>query len=197
MPTTTTTVALREERRRFLRNEPPAPFDVSLLQPNGLLPADSVNVSESGLCLRLQERLEVHSLVRLQLTSGRTASIRHVECAGRVAWIMQRLDLRQQPPFLFDVGIELIKPPLIWRQSLAQRGALPVSPAHRAVRKGLEAVTIRNRRYVPALEHVPTQALRWHVVVSVDGIPCFSGRYASERAALAAWATFKRQQAKR
>ncbi|MBI1992263.1 MAG: PilZ domain-containing protein, partial [Candidatus Omnitrophica bacterium] len=115
---TLTATSLRE-RRKFPRHEPPPRFDASLLLPQGAVPAHSINVSEGGLCVRLEETLEVRSLVRLQLTpvegSGSGRGQRPMECAGRVAWVIQRLDLRSAPPFLFDVGVEFVDPPPLLR----------------------------------------------------------------------------------
>ncbi len=191
-----------QERRRFIRNEPPPHFGISLLQPQGSIDADTVNFSEGGLCLRLQEMLEIRSLVRLRLTpegSGSRHEGQPLQCTGRVAWVVQRLDLRNSPPFLFDVGIEFVDPPPILRQLIAQKDSSPASaPRAPATRqKTLDSWTSRSRVYVPYLERLVNHSLPWHLVVMVDGVPCFSGHYPSERTALAAWAQFKRDQAKR
>jgi len=176
---------------------------VHMLQPQGVIAIDRVNVSEGGVCLRLPTMLEVRSLVRLQLTpnDGPAGRLRPVECTGRVAWVVQRLDLRDMPPFLFDVGIEFVDPPPVLRQLLAQRGvrlASVRSGGRRLPRKRHPAsAVVRGRTFIPRLESDASQAVRWHLVVTVDGIPCFSGRYASERLAKTAWAQFQRQQARR
>ena len=188
-----------QERRHFSRTEPLGHVAVNLLHPHTSTAPYSVNVSEGGLCLRLQDMLEVRSLVRLQLTQERSGVDRErsVECRGRVAWIIQRLDLRDSPPFLFDVGIEFVEPSRMVRRLLMQGGEHLVAETRRLVRVHmLEPLTVRGRSFIPKLEREATQALHWHLIVSADGTPCFSGRYASERAALAAWATFQRQQLK-
>ena len=213
-----------QERRKFPRSESPLRlFGVSLLQPQGPVPASPVNVSEGGFCFRLEEVLEVRSLVRLQVTPARPAPDqsrggarpdltqgqvrggigfarvqRPVECKGRVAWVIQRLDLRSTPPFLYDVGVEFVDPHPILRQFLTQRiGQLSALKGRAARGKQIEPVMIRGRQFIPRLEREPTPPMRWHLVVSVDGTPCFSGHYPFERAAVAAWARFKRQQARR
>ena len=113
-------------------------------------------------------------------------------------WIIQRLDLRNTPPFLFDVGIEFMDPPPLLRQLMAQRGGiLPRQKGRATQSKRLIVAVIRGREFVPRLERSSTRALRWHLVVSVDGVPCFSEHFPSERAAMAAWERFKRQQARR
>ncbi|MBI3320941.1 MAG: PilZ domain-containing protein [Candidatus Omnitrophica bacterium] len=203
-----------QERRQFARSEWTARVAINLLRTRRSIVADPVvNISEGGLCLRLQEELQVRSLVQMQLTataaggsSERTGqgtapeslrTGRPVRCTGRVTWVVQRLDLREAPPFLFDVGIEFVDPPPLLRRLLVQRGAALTSKSREPHTKTLEASIIRGRRFVPRLERSSRPPLRWHLVVSVDGVPCFSSHFASEQEALAAWARFKRQQAKR
>ena len=57
-----------QERRSFVRSEFPPRFGINLLEPQRPVLADGLNVSEGGLCLRVEETLEVRSLVRLQIT---------------------------------------------------------------------------------------------------------------------------------
>jgi len=199
------------ERRQHPRDAVSPRVAINLLQPHASATISSINYSEGGLCLRLREALEVRSLVRLQVTptrpgdgEGRTGEIsapsrgsRPVECTGRVAWVIQRLDLRSVPPFLFDIGIEFVDPPPILRQLIAQRGGLAALKDRAAPGKGLDSSVIRGRHFIPRLEREASRPPRWHLVVSVDGAPCFSGRYPSERTALIAWAAFKRQRGRR
>jgi len=176
---------------------------ISLLHRSGPIPANSVNMSEGGLCFRVEETIEVRSLVRLQLTLeglGSTRGQRPMECAGRVAWVIQRMDLRPAPPFLFDVGIEFVDPPPMLRQVLAQQGSALGRPEGRSAQdheRTLEPAAIRGRQFVPRLTRQANQPSRWHLIVTVDGAPCFSGRYPSRRAATAAWTRFKRERGKR
>ena len=206
---TVTSPAL-QERRKFFRNDGSSPIAINLLHSNRSVLANSVNFSEGGLCLRVQETLEVRSLIRLQLTPARPHTKRAgafgagarwqhpLQCTGRVTWVVQRLDLRGNPPFLFDVGIEFVDPPPILRQFLAQRGGrLGLARPPAVTNKSLAPALIRSRQYVPRLERSSNPALgRWHLVIAIDGVPCFSEHYPSERVAVAAWATFKRQQAR-
>ncbi len=168
-----------------------------MLQPRAEMPASGVNISEGGLCFRLRQALEVRSLVRLRLTpegaSSRSGSVRAsqaMECKGRVAWVIQRLDLSDAAPFFYDVGIEFVDPPPALRQLMVRAGDQP-SQAGREAK--LPSATIRGRRYVPHLVRETDQALAWHLVVMVDGSPCFSGRYATKRQAAGAWDGFKRR----
>ena len=200
-----------QERRRFARGETVPRLAINLLQPP--LVAGNVNISEGGLCLRLAEHLEVRSLIQMEIAPERASlpslgdrqAPRSVQCTGRVSWVMQRLDLRDTPPFLFDVGIEFVNPSRTLRQWLAlpSLGRTPVAA------KQLLPVTIRGRSFSPQLERVPGRAVpstasraksrdagRWHLVVTVGGVPCFSQRYASRQDAERGWAAFKRQQAR-
>ena len=200
-----------QDRRKFPRHDVPPRFHINLLHAHGAVTADSVNVSEGGLCLRLAEELEVRSLVRMQLTpasslheSGQLGEgvvgrgLRPMRCTGRVTWIVQRLDLREGPPFLFDVGIQFVNPPQTLRQFMARQGISLSEMTHRVAQaKTLESAVIRGRQFVPRLERSPDHGRRWHLIVSVDGAPCFSHRFASEREALTAWTRFKREQARR
>lgn len=190
-----------QERRKFPRSETQARFHIDLLRPQGLIPADSVNYGEGGLCVRLEEMLEVRSLVRLQLTAERSGVLRGpraLECTGRVAWVIQRLDLRNVPPFVYDVGIEFVDPPTGLRHLMAQRGVRAAAlKGQSASEKTLDAALIHGRHFSPRLQRELNHPPRWHLIVTVEGVPCFSGRYPSERQAMAAWLQFKRQQAKR
>ncbi len=219
---------MMEERRRAPRVEVQAQLAVSVLEPRGAGSIGGINISEGGVCLRLQEALEVRSLVRLQVARGIRAAgarlgkdRRPVECTGRVAWVIQRLDLRDAPPFLFDVGIEFVDPPPLLRQLLSRallsradgglaalkdlsRDEVARTSAQRRMsasnpRKGRElpSALIRGRRYVAKVDDEPGAAARWHLVVFVDEMPCFSGRYSTERATLEAWTQFKRSRMKR
>jgi hypothetical protein len=188
-----------QDRRRFGRADAPSRLAVDLLQLERRFAVDAVNVSEAGLCLRLEERLEVRSLVNLQLrpSRGRAGGVRPVRCEGRVAWVIQRLDLREVPPYLFDVGIEFSDPPAFLRRLMAGRGGHPAArpPTIRAV--SLASAVLHGRQYVPTLERAANSRASWHLVIAVDGVPCFSERYPSERAAKAAWEAFRRRQARR
>ena len=187
-----------QERRKSLRSEGSQSVAISLLQAARAVPANNVNFSEDGLCLRVRETLEVRSLVRLRLTPRLQ---RPLQCTGRVMWVVQRLDLRTNPPFLFDVGIEFVDPPPVLRQFLARQGGrLKLTRAQLqrpAANKTLAPASLRGRQYVPLLSRAPNAAVRrWHLVVNIDDVPCFSEHYASERAAVMAWGRFKRQQAR-
>ena len=199
----TLTAAPTQERRKFLRNDAPLRLAVNLLVPP--LSADSVNISAGGLCLRLAEQLEVRSLVQLEIAQERAClpspgdrqAPRAIQCAGRVSWVMQRLDLRDAPPFLFDVGIEFVNPPRLLRQWLAQPGrALPTLRKSAVSAKLRAPAFIRGRAFMPHVERAAGRPVRWHLVVTIDGTPCFSEHYPSKPAAEDGWAKFKRQQAR-
>ena len=199
---TATSVSVQQERRKFPRNDARPRCEINLLHPPRAIAAGSVNFSEGGLCLRLQEILEVRSLVRLQVTpesGGGERTHRPFQCTGRVRWVIQRLDLSDVPPFFYDVGIEFIDPPQVLRQLMAQYGVTAaVERAGRATReRSLASALVHGKEFVPRLERTSTRPLPWHLIITVDSTPCFSHHYASERVALIAWAHFKRQEARR
>ena len=183
----------RQERRRFPRTNPPVGLNVSLVKPTHATVVNSLNAGPSGLCLRVQEALEIHSQVRLALNWARH---RELACSGRVAWVTQRLDLRSAPPFLYDVGIEFVSPPTALKQwfSAGKRSIVKKTFADGRTRK-MEPWSAGGREFVPRLSR-GEDAAPWHLIVRVDGAPCFSGHYKSEREALASWVRFKRKQKK-
>ena len=160
-----------QERRKFSRDESHPSWEVNLLRSGHLVAADGMNFSKGGLCLRLQEVLEVRSVVRLQFTparpgdgprrsgvrsgseekrvdeaSGLLKASRGLHCSGRVTWVIQRLDLRNAPPFVYDVGIEFVDPPPALRQFMTQGGGHQEAVKGRPVRlKTLAPAMIRGR----------------------------------------------------
>lgn len=178
-----------QERRRFLRQDVPERVSVNLLEPSAAGPVTYVNYSEGGLCLRLTQALDVRAVVRMRLRPE-DASHRPISLTGRVAWVMQRLDLRTSAP-LFDIGIEFTDAVPKIQQALGRRLA-----GQRAGTR-LEPSSIGGRLFVPQLEKTAAPHGRWHLVVAVESVPCFSGHYDSERAALLAWGKFKSSQARR
>jgi hypothetical protein len=95
------------------------------------------------------------------------------------------------------VGIEFVDPPPLLRQLIARRqGALTASRKTMIHRRALATRIVRGRQFIPHLERDPGNTSPWHLIVSVDGVPCFSHRYTSEAAALVGWSQFKRAQAK-
>lgn len=193
------TRTLTKERRQFTRAAWPAAVGINLLQPSGVGPIDRVNVSEGGLCLRLPAMLEVRSLVRLQLTPGNSLAgrSRRMECTGRVAWVTQRLDLRDMPPYLFDIGIEFVNLPKSVRRWLLQQEGRPAGTGRRpgvAQDARLTPVVARGRWFTPRIASDGARQARWHLIITVDETPCFSRRYPTEREALAAWERFRRGQ---
>jgi len=189
---------MTQERRHSRRRTVAKRFGIQLVHQRRFIAAHGINISEGGLCLRVEEELQVRSLVRLQFTPEKVSAASPLTCVGRVAWVIQRLDLRPMPPFLFDVGIEFVDPPATVRQLLGRHG-VDAAAAKEALPKArvLEVATVRGREFVPRLTRVTTASPPWHLIVTVDGVPCFSGHYPSERATLKAWAQFKRDQMRR
>jgi len=180
-----------EERRKAPRVDWRGRVELNLPNLQTPLAGNSLNMSEEGMCLRLQEALEVRSRVRLRLFTE--SSKKPVECTGRVAWVMQRLDLRNAPPFLYDVGVQFIDRPGRFRQFADRAGVLVKPSSGRAAKESsLQPSVINGRSYVPRLQQESSSGPRWHLIVTVDGAPCFSHRYASVQEAADSWAQFRR-----
>ena len=187
------------ERRRSARSTTTPPFAITVRHARTLVPARSVNFSNGGLCFRFRHLLEVRSLIRLRLTPEASASgssagraSQPVDCTARVAWVVQRLDLAEAASALYDVGIEFVDPPPTLRQLIARAGG---RLSHADKGGELPSVIIRDRRYLPRVAREGGHALPWHLIVLVEGSPCFSGRYATKWQAVGAWTRFRRQQA--
>lgn len=187
-----------EDHRRTARIKFQGRVELALPHRAERLAGSSLNLSEGGACVRVQEALDVRSPVTMRLFAPPHS--RPVECLGRVVWVVQRLDLRSAPPFLYDVGVEFIKPPARLRALASDRGlaARGLPAAGKVVtHQSLQPATIRGRVYEPRLVHELGEQASWHLVVKVDGAPCFSQRYPAEREGLQAWSQFKRQMARR
>jgi hypothetical protein len=142
--------------------------------PSDVLDANPVNVSDAGICLRIKELLEVSSRVQVRLFASAKQPPR--TCDGRVAWVVQRLDLRSSPPFLYDVGVEFLK------AAVAQTNG----------RLKWEPIVVAQRRYTPSIQRDLAGGDPWHLVVRVDGAPCFAKRFGMLRDAREAWEKFQR-----
>ena len=186
-----------EERRRVPRVEFQGRVELEIPNRPAHVEASSVNLTEGGICVRVQEVLEVRLPVRLRLFAQPRS--RPLECPGRIAWVVQRLDLRDAPPFLYDVGVEFINPSARLRQFASRLGvSVKSSPASgawkRATPHNLQPITIKGRDYEPRLVQEPSSDnAPWHLIVMVEGVPCFSHRYPSAREAIESWKQFKRQ----
>lgn len=186
-------MALRvvEEHRKLSRVELQGRVEIDVLHRPARVEANAVNLSEGGMCVRLQEALEIRSRVRLRWFAKPPK--RPLECAGQVAWVVQRLDLRDAPPFVYDVGVTFVNPPPRLRQFASRAGVVLKPSEDRPIKASLlRPATLNNRWYVPRLESHSSSSGRWHLIVTVDGVPCFSHRYPSEREAIESWERFKR-----
>lgn len=179
------------DRRRASRVDLQTRVEIDRVHPPTRLPANSVNLSEGGICVRLEESLELSSRVRLRLFL--TSAKRPLTCEGRVAWVVQRMDLRTIPPLLYDVGLEFVEPGRAIRQFASQVGLAFRRSEARGRAPSVSPATINGRLYIPKLEKAPSSGLPWHLSVWVDGAPCFSHRYPSQRHAVQSWEQFKRR----
>ena len=192
----------QSDRRRIPRIDFERRVELEAPQWSGRVEANSVNLSEAGLCVRLQALLDIHAPVTLRLFAEPHG--RPLQCGGRVAWVVQRLDLRDAPPFVYDVGLEFVNPPSRLRQFASRIGVtLKSSPRLLLGAKGgvkrltgglLPPAILHGRTYDALVLHERLPESRWHLIIKADGVPCLSHRYETEHAALEAWKQFKRQE---
>ncbi|MBI3087792.1 MAG: PilZ domain-containing protein [Candidatus Omnitrophica bacterium] len=131
------------------------------------LAASSVNLSEGGICVRLEEMLELHARVTLRMFVERAQ--KPLQCAGQVTWVVQRLDLRTTPPFLYDVGFRFLNPSGRLRHWVSRTGVGRRPAAGRAASGWLQPATVRGRGYAPSLEKESSARMPWHLVVRRGG----------------------------
>lgn len=192
-------VKTAEERRQTGRVQLQGRVEIAVAHRATPVSGNSVNLSEGGLCVRLEESLDVKSPVTLKLfpqpRSGHPATLRSrpVECAGRVAWVVQRSDLRAAPPFVYDVGVEFVRTSARLRQVASKLGVVVRAPLGAAKPTSLDPVTARGRTYEPRVLHAASPHGAWHLVIQADGAPCLSRHFTSEREAVAGWNQYKRQ----
>lgn len=184
--------ASADERRQNGRVEMQGRVEIAVAHRSTLVSGSSVNLSEGGLCVRVAESLDVKSPVTLKLFPQPRS--RPVECAGRVAWVVQRSDLRAAPPFVYDVGVEFVRTSARLRQVASKLGVVVRARSGRAAKPtSLDPVTVRGRTYEPRLRHAASPQGAWQLVVTADGAPCLSRHFGSERDALDGWMQYKRQ----
>ncbi len=190
---------LDNERRIDSRLNFPADWNIHVIKPTAIQSIDGVNVSNRGACLRVGHSLEINSLMDLQfkhMVSAQAENVNEIEkCSARVAWVVQRLDLRATPPFLFDVGIEWLSPPKLLIQSIFGKTAVVKSELSAKARKALTSWQRNGREFVPKLTFEENRDPSWHLVIMADGAPCSSQRLATEKAALEALKKFQEDQA--
>ncbi len=194
------------EHRKAARVNLQGPVEIELTfprdahQPSNLHPlpirlaASSVNLSEGGICVRMEEPLEIRAQVTLRLFA-QTAAKKPLECSGRIAWVVQRLDLKDSPPFLYDVGVEFVDATNRLRQLMSRAGVLVKPASEHLPQRVLEPALLNGHRYVPRLERESSPSPCWHLTVWVEGVPCFSQRHPSSQEAADSWEQFKRQAA--
>lgn len=96
------------ERRRFFRLDSPVQvlWNKSLFFSNPLQEhkTKAINISESGICLSIFEKLEVDDVLSLKITLGNSIA----KSKGQVRWIREFELATFADMFLYDVGIELL-----------------------------------------------------------------------------------------
>ena len=185
-----TNTLVASERRQSRRLTYQGSVEIEAPSRREWISGEGRDLSEGGLSVRLSERFDLHTLVRFRLS---TAGVRTpVECLGRVAWTTARLDLRTEPPYPYDMGIEFVKVPAFIRRRLTraylhlrQQQQPPVPAPH------LRGVQIGGRRYEPSVTYETSPQSSWHLIIRCEDVACYAKRFDSVSAAVAGWKVFR------
>ena len=187
---------MHTERRQSRRLPYQGSVQVEAPVRGGWISGEGRDLSEGGLSVRLTERLDLHTLVRLRLSTGRVRT--SVECVGRVAWTTERLDLRAEPPYPYDMGIEFVQVPMFIRRRLSHAYQQLRQSQRPAVRVPiLRGATLNGRYYTPSIAYETTPQPAWHLIVRSEDVPCYAQRFASASGAVAGWRAFKLERGRR
>ena len=179
------------ERRQSLRLPFDGPVEVETTSRAGWISGQGRDLSEGGLSIRLNERFDLHTVVRVRLAPPQART--PVECLARVAWTTARMDLAAEPPYPYDVGIEFVKVPSMIRRQIALayehlRQQPPPSPTPH-----LRPAIIGGQTYLPSVTYESVPQPMWHLIVRSDGVPCYAQRFRTSKETVASWQSFKQQ----
>ena len=189
---------MEAERRQSLRLPYEGAVEIETSASGGWISGHWRDLSQGGLSVRLNERFDLHTVVRMRLlpSADPDAPVRRsrapMECVGRVAWTTARMDLAAQPPYPYDVGIEFVKVPALIRRQLAltyehlRHRQQPPTALPR-----LRPVLIGGQWYRPSLTYEGVPRSAWHLIVQAEGVPCFAQRFDTATEAVAGWKTFR------
>lgn len=178
------------DRRQSTRLPYDGPVEIATPARGGWISGHGRDLSQGGLSVRLNERFDLHTVVRMRLSPPRARA--PVECVGRVAWTTARMDLVAAPPYPYDMGIEFVKVPSLIRRQLAiayerlRRRTQPPTAI-----PCLRPALIGGRRYVPSLTYDGVPRPAWHLIVEAEGVPCFAQRFGAAAEAVAGWKAFR------
>ncbi len=186
---------MHTERRQSRRLPYQGSVEIETPVRGGWISGEAHDLSEGGLSIRLTERLDLHTLVRLRLSPGRVRT--PMECVGRVAWTTERLDLQAAPPYPYDMGIEFVKVPAFIRRRLSRAYQRLQQPRSSARVPTLRGARLNGRLYVPSVAYEAAPQSAWHLIVRTEDVPCYAKRFASASALVAGWNAFKRERGRR
>jgi len=89
------------EKRRFVRVE--YPCQITIRYENNIITTYSENISEGGIRAILEEKLETHSFVNLEISGVKKEAI---FCKGEVRWVTERETPGRAPLSFYDTGIQ-------------------------------------------------------------------------------------------
>lgn len=92
------------ERRKFPRVVFPCKIVVG--SPIRLLTTHTENIGGGGIRVILEEKLDIFTVVGLELFLEREKPIK---CRGRIKWVVEKVNPLERYPLLFDTGIEFVE----------------------------------------------------------------------------------------
>ena len=90
-----------QERRRFPRAV--FPCKIILSSPIRLFSSHTENISEGGVRVLLENKLELFTTVGLEIFLEKE---RPIKCKGRVVWVIEKVNPLKRECLMFDTGIE-------------------------------------------------------------------------------------------
>jgi c-di-GMP-binding flagellar brake protein YcgR len=91
----------RKEKRRFVRADLPCKIEVYVPKQR-VFNTHTENISEGGVRVILENKIEVFSIVGLEVYLGKEPII----CKGRVVWVIEKANPVSEKILLYDIGIE-------------------------------------------------------------------------------------------
>jgi len=90
-----------QERRKFPRAV--FPCKIILSSPVRLFSSHTENISEGGIRVILEDKLELFTTVGLEIFLEKD---RPIKCKGRVVWIIEKVNPLKRECLMFDIGIK-------------------------------------------------------------------------------------------
>lgn len=89
------------EKRRFVRANFPCKIEVHI--PKELsIHSHTENIGEGGVRVIIEKKLDMDSMVDLQIYLGKES----IDCKGKIVWVVEKINPLDKEALFFDTGIE-------------------------------------------------------------------------------------------